>query len=268
MGDFQDKNVIVSGAGQGIGYGLCRGFAIEGANVVLNDIDADLARQAAAKINDEAGDERVAPFVADMADPDACISLVKFCSDRLGAPHIVVANAGITHYVPFLQCTPDVFDTIVAVNLRGSYFLAQAAARMMVDNRIAGRILLMSSVVGLRAFPNFSVYGMTKAALQMLARSLALELGAHGITVNAISPGATLTERTQEDDPNYAENWATVNISGRVGTVEDVVAAALFLASDAAGQITGHNLVVDGGWSLRSPLPEEHPVLPPEQDIS
>lgn len=267
MVDFRGKNVIVSGAGQGIGFGLCRAFAAEGANVVLNDIEAHLARQAATQINDEIRGHRVLPFASDMADPAHSIDIVEFCNNSFGAPDVVVANAGITHYVEFLNCTPDVFDRIVAVNLRGSYFLAQAAARNMAGNGIAGRILLMSSVVGLRAFQNFSVYSMTKAALQMLARSLALELGAYGITVNAISPGATLTERTQRDDPNYAENWATVNVSGRVGNVQDVVAAALFLASGAAAQITGHNLVVDGGWTLSSPLPDQHPELPPEQDI-
>lgn len=146
--------------------------------------------------------------------------------------------------------------------MRGSYFLAQAAAKKMIANHMAGRILLMSSVVGLRAFLNFSVYSMTKAAIQMMAKSLALELGQYGITVNSISPGATLTERTQREDPHYAENWADVTISNRVGTVDDIVAATLFLASSEASQITGQNLLIDGGWSLRSPLPEDHPEKP------
>jgi 3-oxoacyl-[acyl-carrier protein] reductase len=151
---------------------------------------------------------------------------------------------------------------MVNVNLRGSFFLAQAAALKMIAAGKPGRIILMSSVVGLRAFPNFSIYSMTKAAIQMLAKSLALELGPYGITVNAISPGATLTERTQREDPQYAENWASVTITQRAGTVDDIVNAVLFLASSQSSQITGHNLVVDGGWTLRSPLPAEHPEKP------
>ncbi|MCI0712118.1 MAG: SDR family oxidoreductase [Chloroflexi bacterium] len=262
MKRFSDKKVVVTGAGQGIGFGICKAFAEEGATVALNDIDATLTQQAADAINTAVGEQRVFPYVGDAALPETVQNLI----DASGTPDIVVANAGITKYAGFLECTPDTFDRVVNVNLRGTFFLAQAAALKMIASGKPGRIILMSSVVGLRAFPNFSVYSMTKAAVQMLAKSLALELGSYGITVNAISPGATLTERTQREDPQYAENWASVTISGRPGTVDDIVNAVLFLASPQASQITGHNLVVDGGWTLRSPLPAEHPEKPVTSD--
>jgi 3-oxoacyl-[acyl-carrier protein] reductase len=95
----------------------------------------------------------------------------------------------------------------------------------------------------------------------MMAKTVALEVGKYGITANAISPGATLTERTLHDDPQYESNWAGVIPTGRVGYVEDVVAAALYLASPEARHVTGQTLVVDGGWTVQSPLPPEHPIL-------
>lgn len=262
MSKFVNKNVIVTGAGEGIGLGICRAFAEAGAFVALNDIRADVAHQMASEMNTALAAERVYAYPGDVAKPDVVYQMVDEFTAQVGAPDIVIANAGITRYIEFLQCTPEMFDRIVQVNLRGSYFLAQAAAKQMIAAGKKGRIVLMSSVVGLRAFPNFSIYGMTKAGIQMLAKSMALELGPYGITVNAISPGATLTPRTEREDPNYAANWATVNLTQRVGEIDDVVAAVLFLTSESAGQITGQNLIVDGGWTLRSPIPEDAPEKP------
>ncbi len=265
---FENKTVFVTGAGQGIGCGICRAFAQHGAHVALNDYDADLARRAASTINDEIGAARVTAFPGDAADVNTTTSAINAFADQHGGLDIVVANAGITRYMPFLESTPDVFDRITAVNLRGTYFTAQAAAKRMIAAGRGGRILLTSSVVGQQAFPNFSIYSMTKAGIQMMAKSLALELGSYGITVNAISPGATLTERVVREDPHYEHNWSQVSASGRVGYVEDVVAAVLFLASPEARQITGQNLFIDGGWVIQSPLPQEHPRMPDQQVYS
>ncbi len=268
MGQFAGKSVFITGAGQGIGYGVCRAFALAGAHVALNDYDAALAESAATAINQEIGAPRVTAYPGDVGDVTANAALIDAFAQQRGGLDIVMANAGITRYMPFLEATPDVFDRLLAVNLRGTYFTAQAAAKQMIAAGRPGRILLTSSIVGQVAFPNFSIYSLTKAAIQMLAKSLALELGGYGITVNAITPGATLTERVVREDPNYEHNWAEVTVTGRVGYVEDVVTAALFLASPEARQINGHNLVVDGGWSLRSPLPDDHPTLPDKQDYA
>ena len=256
------ENVIVTGAGVGIGYALARSFAQSGAQVALNDLDGALAQRAAQTLNAEIGAERVIAYGLDVADVAAVRHMVAEAAERFGGLDVVVANAGITNYGSFLDYTPEAFDRLTSVNLRGSYFTAQAAAQVMIARGAAGRILLMSSVTGLRAFRNLSAYGITKAGLRFMASVLALELGQYGITVNAIGPGAILTERTLADDPDLEANWATVTPNGRTGYVEDVVAAVRFLASREAAHITGQTLMVDGGWTLHSPLPEAHPAMP------
>ncbi len=254
--------VLVTGAGIGIGYALARSFALAGANVALNDLDPAVAQAAADTINAEAGAERVRPYGLDVADVAAVRAMVAEVDAELGGLRVAAAVAGLTNYGSFLDYTPEAFDRLTSVNLRGSYFTAQAAARAMIARGVKGRLLLMSSVTGLRAFNNLSAYGITKAALRHMAETLALELGPHGLTVNAIGPGAILTERTLADDPGLEANWAAVTPTGRVGYVADIVAAAMFLASPEAAHITGQTLMVDGGWTLASPLPQAHPDLP------
>jgi 3-oxoacyl-[acyl-carrier protein] reductase len=262
MGKFDQKAVLVTGAGVGIGYALCQAFAEAGATVALNDLDPALAARSAATINQQVGREAVRPYGADVADVPAIRQMVADFAQQAGRLDVVIANAGITNYGEFLTYTPEAFDRLTGVNLRGSYFTAQAAAQTMIAQGIPGRILLMSSLTGLRAFLNLSAYGITKAGIRHMAKTLALELGPYGITVNAIGPGSTLTERTLADDPNFEANWASVTPTRRAGYVEDVVAVALFLASPEARQITGQTIDADGGWSLASPLPADHPEKP------
>ena len=262
MTRFQNYAVLVTGAGVGIGYEVCRAFAAEGATVALNDLDATLASKSAATINEQVGRDAVLDYGCDVADVAAVRSMMADFAGRAGRLDVAIANAGITNYGEFLAYTPEAFDRLTGVNLRGSYFTAQAAARIMVEQQTAGRILLMSSVTGTRAFLNLGAYGMTKAGIRHITKSLALELGEYGITVNAISPGATVTERTLQDDPAFEANWASVTPSQRTGYVEDIAAAALFLASPEARQINGQTLEVDGGWTLASPIPDGHPDKP------
>lgn len=263
MTDFTGKAAMVTGAGVGIGYEICRRLAQAGANVALNDIDPDLAAKSAARINAEVGMDRVTGFGLDVADVDAVRQMVQSFAQTQGRLDGMIANAGITNYGSFLDYTPQAFDRLMGVNLRGSYFTAQAAAREMIARgTVHGRILFLSSVTGVQAFPNLGAYGVTKAALRHMAKVVALELGPHGITVNAIAPGAITTERTVADDPNFEENWAQATPAGRSGYSADIAAAALFLASPEAQYVTGHTLIVDGGWTLQSPIPSGHPDLP------
>ncbi|GAC1588232.1 MAG: hypothetical protein NVS3B25_04730 [Hymenobacter sp.] len=140
------------------------------------------------------------------------------------------------------------------VNMGGTFFLAQAAANHMKQQAGGGALLFTSSVTGHQAHKQLAAYGMSKAALEMLAKSLVVELSEYRITVNTVAPGATLTERTQ-DDPAYEATWQKLTPMGRPATVADIAQAALFLVSDHARHITGQSLIVDGGWTSISPGP-------------
>jgi glucose 1-dehydrogenase len=250
---FQNKTAIVTGAAVGIGFEIARQLARQGAAVLLNDIDGPASEAAAAQLCSEGG--RCLAMGGDSSNVGLINIMVETAVAEFGGIDIAVANAGIITFGSFLEYRAEDFERLMAVNLRGSFFLAQAAARQMVAQRSGGRILFMSSVTGNQAHPNLAAYGMTKAALQMLAKSLGVELAPHGITVNAVAPGATLTERTLQLDPQYREVWEKLNPTGAVNTPRDVADAVLFLLSPQAAQITGQTLVVDGGWSAVSPPP-------------
>jgi NAD(P)-dependent dehydrogenase (short-subunit alcohol dehydrogenase family) len=140
------------------------------------------------------------------------------------------------------------------VNLGGTFFLAQAAANQMKKQTEGGSLLFTSSVTGHQAHKDLAAYGMSKAALEMLAKNLVIELSQYKINVNTIAPGATLTERTLSD-PEYFATWSRITPIGRPADVSDIANAALFLVSNKARHITGQSLIVDGGWTSISPSP-------------
>jgi 3-oxoacyl-[acyl-carrier protein] reductase len=177
---------------------------------------------------------------------------------RYGAVDMVVANAGITTFGDFFEYTPESMQKLLQLNISGTFFLTQVAALEM-RKRGGGSIVLMSSVVGNQAHKYLAAYAMSKAAIQMLARNLVIELSPHKIRINAIAPGATITERTMSMEPEYDKTWQRLTPLGKPGTTEDVANAALFLLSEQSGQITGQTIMIDGGWTAVSPAPgEEH----------
>ena len=253
MSTFAGRVAVVTGAGTGIGQEIARRLALQGARVLLNDVDPGRAEAAAGRIAAEGGVCRAAG--GDGAEVAVVRGLVEQAVQAFGRLDLAVANAGLTLYGDFFAYEPDAFDRLVAVNLRGSYFLAQAAARQMRAQGGGGRILLLSSVTGHRALKELSAYGMTKAALEMMARALVVELSPHGIAINAVAPGATVTPRTAAD-PEWEAGWARATPLGRPASVADVAAAALFLLSPEASHITGQALIVDGGWTSLGAAPE------------
>jgi NAD(P)-dependent dehydrogenase (short-subunit alcohol dehydrogenase family) len=250
---FTNQVAIVTGAGQGIGFEIARQLAVNGAAVLLNDIDALLANRAAAVINALGG--KCHPLAGDAADISFIQQMVDEAATRFGFLTIVIANAGITSYGEFLEYKPEALQSVINLNLFGSFFLAQKAAiQMKKQGHGGGSILLMSSVTGHQAHKNLAAYGMTKAGLEMLAKSLVLEMAQLNISINTVAPGATLTERTLQDE-GYEKIWSRITPAGRPATVEDIANAVLFFVSPESRHITGQSLVVDGGWTATSPSP-------------
>jgi 3-oxoacyl-[acyl-carrier protein] reductase len=175
---------------------------------------------------------------------------------NFGSVDIVVANAGITLFGNFLDYSRVDFMEVMRVNQAGTFFLTQAAALVMKSQPNGGSILLTSSVTAHQSHENLAAYAMSKAAIEMLAKNLVLELAPLGIRINSIAPGATMTSRTAMD-PNYEKIWSGLTPLGKPASPEDIASAAAFLVSDAAKHITGQTLVVDGGWTSISPSPYE-----------
>jgi NAD(P)-dependent dehydrogenase (short-subunit alcohol dehydrogenase family) len=249
---FANQVAIITGAGQGIGFEIARQMAMSGAAVLLNDIDEQLANRAAAVINMLGG--KCHPLAGDAADINFIQKMVDEAVSKFGFVTIAIANAGITSYGEFLDFQPEALHSVMNLNLSGSFFLAQKAALQMKKQGSGGSILLMSSVTGHQAHKNLAAYGMTKAGLEMLAKSLVLELSPLNISINTVAPGATLTERTLED-ADYEKVWSRITPMARPGTVEDVANSVLFLVSPQSRHVTGQSLVVDGGWTATSPSP-------------
>lgn len=248
---FANEVAIVTGAGQGIGFEIAKQLCLNGASVLLNDVDETLAANAASTI---AKQGNCIALAGDAADVKFIQRMVDTAVSTFGKLTIALANAGITLFGDFFDYNPEALQKVMQLNIAGSFFLTQLAAKQMREQKSGGSILLMSSVTGHQAHKNLAAYGITKAALEMLAKTLVVELSPYNISINAIAPGATLTERTTEDK-DYINTWSRITPIGRPATVDDIANAALFMVAPSSRHVTGQSLVIDGGWTSVSPSP-------------
>jgi NAD(P)-dependent dehydrogenase (short-subunit alcohol dehydrogenase family) len=241
-GQLQGRVAIVTGAARGIGAAIARLFAAEGAHLVIADIDGEAARAIADTLSNAHG------VRADVSSPADAESLAAAAETRFGRLDILINNAGIGLNKPFMDTTPEDIDRIMRVNLTGMMLCSQAALRRMLPAGY-GRIVSISSISGQRGNVGRTAYGASKAAIELVTRVMTAELAAPGVTFNAIAPGAIETEMAAAlHDPATRRAFQDRTPQGRYGTVDEVAAAALFLASEAAGYVCGQVLNADGGF--------------------
>jgi NAD(P)-dependent dehydrogenase (short-subunit alcohol dehydrogenase family) len=248
------KKFVITGAGQGIGFELVKQLLGQGHFVIWNEIDSLVLDQASKTLN-KLGLHQFISIQADAASEDFLQELAQVLDSSPGDLAGVVCNAGITTFGDFWTYSKESMDQILRVNLVGTFFLIQMIARLLKGRDLPGSIVVMSSVTGHQAHPDLAAYGMTKAALNQLVKNLVIDLSPCQIRINAISPGATITERTSQNK-EYQTDWAEITPLGKAADVSDIAAATLFFLSDQAKHITGQTLVIDGGWTSVSPAPK------------
>jgi NAD(P)-dependent dehydrogenase (short-subunit alcohol dehydrogenase family) len=244
---LDDRVVIVTGASSGLGVSFAQGFAEAGADLVLGARRVDRMAQTAALVEQAGG--RVCTHQTDVADPDQCQQLVDFAMAEFGRVDVLINNAGVGTAVPSTRETAEEFRAVIDVNLNGSYWMAQACGRVMQSG---SAIINISSVLGLTTggLPQ-AAYSASKAGIIGLTRDLAQQWGGRkGIRVNALAPGFFASEMTDELKPGYLDSLMPRIILGRLGDAAELAATAVWLASPAAGYVTGQTIVVDGGISI------------------
>jgi NAD(P)-dependent dehydrogenase (short-subunit alcohol dehydrogenase family) len=245
---FDGKRALVTGGASGIGLGIARRLAAEGATVGLADLTGAALESAAAELR-AAGAGEVWTATLDVADAAAAAACVRRFAAEAGGLDVVVTAAGFGHVSGLLDLSADEWRRMIDVHLNGTFYCAQEAGKVLVEQGRGGSIVLVSSINAYAPGKGNAHYSAAKAGIATFARAAAFELGAHGIRVNALAPGVVRTPLAAmlTENPELAAGYLRLTPLGRFGETEDIGAAAAFLASADAAYITGHLLVVDGG---------------------
>lgn len=244
------KVAIVTGAARGIGRAIALRFGQEGASVAVVDLREAEGHETVQLI--EAAGSQAMFIHTDVSDQDQVQAMVDTVVRQWGAIHILVNNAGICPFEDFLEMGEDLWDQVLNVNLKGYFLCSQAVAKVMVEQGVKGRIIAVSSISSEFGGSSQAHYCASKAGINLLVKSMAISLGPHGITCNAVLPGTVETDINRDAlaDPAARDYWSKRAPLGRLGQPEDIAGPVLFFASDDSAWCTGSMLVVDGGTSV------------------
>lgn len=245
MGELEGKTAIVTGGSRGIGFAIAEALAADGAAVAVTARDEGRAAEAAEALGGAGG----RGYGCDVRDPDACGELIERVEDDLGPVEILVNNAGITRDNVLVRLKDEDWKQVLDTNLRGAFYMIRAVARGMMKRR-SGRIINISSVVGLTGNPGQANYAASKAGLVGLTKSVAQELARRNVLANAVAPGFVETDMTSDLEGEAREALTERIPLGRIGQPDDVASVVRFLAGPDADYITGQVLVVDGGMTM------------------
>ena len=244
MFDLDNKVAIITGASQGIGRTIALVFAKSGANVICIARSESKIKELCLEITDQGG--QASPIACDVGDGDAFANAIKSVTNEYGKLDILINNAGITRDALLMRMNNTQWDEVLNTNLKGAFYGMKSAIRPMMKNKY-GRIINITSIVGLTGNPGQANYAASKAGLIGMTQSIAKEVGTRGITVNCIAPGWINTEMTVDLPEDSKKDLLDRIPIGKIGKPEDIAHAAVFLASDEASYITGQTITVDGG---------------------
>jgi len=242
---LRGRVAIITGAAQGIGLGIARAFAASNVKVLLLDKNAEVEKEAG-KLQQEGLDATAIIF--DVTNEDAITKLVADVMDKFEAVDILVNNAGILTRTPTLDLERRDWQRVLDTSLSATFFMSQAVGKIMISQK-RGRIINLGSIVGHVAKPNLAAYIAAKGGIAALTRALASDFSGTGVTVNSIAPGHIITPISSATNEDFYNRIIRVVPAGRFGTPEDIAAAAIFLASDAASYVNGQTIYVDGGFT-------------------
>ncbi|NOG69999.1 SDR family NAD(P)-dependent oxidoreductase [Roseicella sp. DB1501] len=248
---YQDRAVLVTGGGSGIGRQVCLMAAAEGARVAVGDLDLERAETVAAEIGQGKGKGEAQAFRIDVTEPASVNAFVEGAETTLGRLDVLVNSAGIREIVSVLDLSPEEWQRVIAVNLTGTFLPSQAFARRLIAAGKPGQIVNLASTLGIMAAPNRAAYVASKHGVVGLTKEMALELGEKGIRVNAVAPGVIRTPMTERyfQDPEMSATIRGIHAMNRWGEPADIARAILFLGAEENGFMTGSLLTVDGGWT-------------------